>query len=160
MIRLATLSDIDTLVAIQAACHADVWSAEFIAELLGQAGCFAVLADPAEGFILIRAVAGEAEILTFGVISAARRRGLGVALLAAGAARAAALGAETIFLEVNVTNVPALALYAQMGFSEQGRRRGYYRDDKNNAQDALVLRAVLPLPEVKQPAPFRGGSKP
>lgn len=157
MIRLAIPSDIDTLVAIQAACHADVWSADFIAELMGQTGCFAVIADPADGFILIRAIAGEAEILTFGVVSQARRCGVGRALLMAGAAEAARLGAETLFLEVNVTNVPALALYAQMGFSEQGRRRGYYRDDKNNAQDALVLRAVLPLPEVKQPSPFRGG---
>ena len=51
------------------------WSAAAFADLLIQAGVFAV--EAADGFILMRAVADEAEILTLAVRPAGRRRGAG-----------------------------------------------------------------------------------
>jgi len=53
--------------------------------------------------------------------------------------RAAALGAERMFLEVAEGNVAARALYARAGFSEAGRRRGYYSRNDGSREDALVL---------------------
>src|SRR5690606_34181519 len=46
-----------------------------------------------------------------------RRRGLGLATLAALAAWAAGHGAERCYLQVFSTNAPALALYARLGFA-------------------------------------------
>ena len=91
-----------------------------------------------DGFVLARAVAGEAEILTLAVAPAARGKGLGRALLQAAISKAQALGAQTMFLEVGADNPAALALYAGLGFTKVGDRKGYYQ-----GRDALVLR--LPL---------------
>ena len=92
-----------------------------------------------DGFILIRVVADEAEILTLAVRPAARREGLGARLVEAAVVRAAARGAERMFLEVAEDNVAARALYARTGFVEAGRRRGYYARADGSREDALVL---------------------
>ena len=108
-----------------------------MAGLLAMPGCFA-LAE-AEGLVLARVAADEAELLTIGVLPQARRRGVGLALLRAAAGEAARLGAIRLFLEVATRNAPARALYAQAGLVEVGRRRRYYPD----GDDALVL--AMPL---------------
>lgn len=127
--------------ALLAALHknsfpGDFWTADAIAALLATPGAFAFAA--AQGFILARAAGGEAEILTIAVDPAARRQGLGRALLAVAAQQAARLGAGRLFLEVSTANRAALALYKAGGFSEIGRRKAYYGD-----QDALVLARTL-----------------
>jgi ribosomal-protein-alanine N-acetyltransferase len=43
-----------------------------------------------------------------------------------------------LFLEVAVDNAPAIGLYRAFGFTEEGRRRGYYQGP-NGAVDALIL---------------------
>ncbi|TCZ55290.1 GNAT family N-acetyltransferase [Roseicella aquatilis] len=106
--------------------------------MLGMPGAFG-LWRPEAGFVLARAAGGEAEILTLAVLPAARRQGLGAALMAAALAGAAARGAEAMFLEVAAGNAAALPLYRGLGFAEVGRRRRYYPD----GADALVLRRDL-----------------
>ena len=67
-------------------------------------------------------VADEAEILTVGVVPAARRRGIARRLLAALLAEAArARRAPRCFLEVRVDNDAARALYAQRGLRRARR---------------------------------------
>jgi ribosomal-protein-alanine N-acetyltransferase len=127
----------ETLADLHAAAFAAPWAAGTFADLLAQTGVFAEAAD--DGFILIRVVADEAEILTLAVRPEARRRGLGARLVAAAAARAAALGAERLFLEVAQDNAAARGLYARSGFAEVGRRRGYYARPGATAADALTL---------------------
>lgn len=125
------------LAALHATAFAEPWDAPAFAALLDQAGVFAV--DAPDGFILMRAVADEAEILTLAVRPQARRRGLGGRLVGEGAVEAAARGAVRLFLEVAADNVPARALYAQAGFVEAGRRPGYYARPDGARQDALLL---------------------
>lgn len=114
------------------------WRAEEFAALCSQSGVRALCAG-AEGFILLRTVADEAEILTLAVRPAARRSGLGRALVAAGAAEALRAGARSLYLEVAQDNTAALALYHRAGFAEAGRRPGYYRRVDGPAADALIL---------------------
>jgi len=95
------------------------------------------------GFVLARAVAGEAEILTVAVARAARRRGLGRTMMDAVLSRLHALRAEALFLEVDETNIAALALYRKLGFREVGRRDGYYADRSGRKSAALVMRRDL-----------------
>lgn len=49
---------------------------------------------------------------------------------------AIARGAETVSLEVRVSNLPAHAMYEKFGFSVAGTRKGYYIETK---EDAFVM---------------------
>ena len=88
---------------------------------------------------LIRAIAGEAELLTIAVPLARRGEGLGRRLVEAGLDLARRAGAEQMFLEVSNRNAPAEALYRKCGFTDAGFRKGYYKD----GSDALVLARKL-----------------
>lgn len=88
----------------------------------------------------LNTAAGEAEIFNIAVWPEVRRKGLGRRLLSEVLPRLESAGVETIFLEVRVSNVPAISLYSSFGFTEVGRRKGYYTD---TGEDALVMRANL-----------------
>ena len=124
--------------------HDAPWSAAAIAALLQQPGVFTVYAR--DGFILMRAVAGEAEILTLAVRPGARRAGVGAGLVREGLVGAMELGATRVFLEVAEDNAAARALYARAGFAEAGRRRGYYAGADGARRDALILATDLAAP--------------
>jgi len=133
-------------VARIAALHAESfdapWDEAAFEALIGQTGV--VLIEEADGFILIRTVADEAEILTLAVRPPARRLGLGARLVEQGAVEAAARGATRLFLEVAEDNAAARALYARAGFSQAGLRRRYYARADGTTVDALVLNLSLP----------------
>ena len=131
-----SVSGAHVLAVLHAACFPQPWDAAALSALLVTPGTFAFAHD--DGFVLARAAAGEAEILTLAVAPAARGKGLGRALLQAAIKKARDMGAGAMFLEVGVDNPAALALYAGLGFAKVGARKGYY-----SGTDALVLR--LPL---------------
>jgi len=110
------------------------WGADAIGLQLGLPGAFGWIMHDA-GMILARVAADEAEVLTLAVDPAARRRGIGRALLRQGLATARERGAATMFLEVASRNAPAQALYAGEDFTIIGIRPGYYP----GGGEALVL---------------------
>jgi ribosomal-protein-alanine N-acetyltransferase len=122
------------------------WSAEDFDALMRTPGVLAVLARDAGGapcgVLLIRSVIDEAEILTIGVDPARRKRGLGRLLVAEAEALLRTLGVVELWLEVAETNTAARALYKACGFTEAGRRAGYYAEE-GAPVDALVLRRAL-----------------
>jgi Fur family ferric uptake transcriptional regulator len=132
--------DAAELAALHAAAFDDAWSAEAFEALLASPGVFLLTAG--EGFILCRAAAGEAEILTLAVDRSQRRKGAATSLIARAIETAARLGATALFLEVAEDNARAAALYARAGFAEVGRRRAYYAREAGSV-DALVLRRDL-----------------
>lgn len=136
----------DRLAALHAEAFEAPWNAAAFAALLDQPGVVAVT-EP-DGFILVRIVVDEAEILTVATRPSSRRQGLGGRLVAEGVRRAAATGARWVFLEVADNNVAARALYASAGFLEVGRRPGYYARPDGSRRDALLLALNLtePLP--------------
>ncbi|MBL6078962.1 GNAT family N-acetyltransferase [Belnapia sp. T18] len=138
--RAARPEDAPALAALHALAFppAEAWGPDAMRLMLEMPGAFGVWCQ-AEGLVLARAAAGEAEILTLAVAPAARRRGLGAALLGAAMQGAVLRGAAEMFLEVAAANEAALALYAAAGFDGVGRRRRYYA----NGEDALVLRRSL-----------------
>lgn len=130
-----------------AALHAEAfdtpWGEAAFQALIAQSGV--ALIEEADGFILIRIVVDEAEILTLAVRPVARRSGLGRRLVQRAAAAAAVQGAERLFLEVAEDNAAARALYARAGFAQMGLRRRYNARADGSAVDALLL--SLPLPQ-------------
>lgn len=143
MRRLSPGDDLKPLAAIHAASFADAWDARAIGELLATPGAFAFADD--RGFILVRAATVEAEILTLAVSPDARGKGLGRALVIAAASHAQVVGAAEMFLEVAISNSAARALYDGLGFTQAGRRKGYYTAGRETPEDALVLKVQLPL---------------
>lgn len=133
--------DTATLAGIHAQAFETPWDEPALDSLLGQAGVH-LLARP-DGFILIRVVADEAEVLTLAVRPSARGRGLGTILVEGAVDLARAAGAGRLFLEVAEDNRPARALYGRLGFEAAGRRRGYYTRSDGTAQDALILSLSL-----------------
>ncbi|MFV0244120.1 MAG: GNAT family N-acetyltransferase [Qingshengfaniella sp.] len=133
----------EALARIHAACFTTPppWDAAAIADLLAGPGVFAVT-DKA-GFVLGRALAGEAELLTLAVMPEARRQGLGTRLLNGFETTARTHGATEAFLEVAADNHPAQTLYTTRGYDQIGRRTAYYRHPDGASVDALVLRRSL-----------------
>ncbi|WP_119257428.1 GNAT family N-acetyltransferase [Shinella zoogloeoides] len=101
------------------------------------------LGRTAGGFVLARAAAGEAEILTIGVDERFGRAGLGWRLMLAALREAKMRGAEAIFLEVDEGNAAARGLYAKLGFSKVGERKAYYAAADGSRSTALVMRRDL-----------------
>ena len=121
------------------------WDEMDFEDLLDSPGIFGFVVqseDPA-GVLICRAIGGEAEILTVGVAPWARRRGVGLALMTAAIGAARAAEAEAMFLEVDVGNRSAIALYERLGFVRSGLRRGYYDRGAAGRADALVMRLDL-----------------
>lgn len=136
----------EDLAALHARCFTTPrpWTAAEFSAFLADALVF-LLVEGDSGFLLGRAVAGEAELLTIAVAPEARRRGLGRKLVSRFLYQARLRGAESAFLEVADDNDAARALYAQAGFVRAGRRRGYYVGPDGVERDAVVLRRLLPL---------------
>ena len=125
--------------------HAEVfaagWSAAAFAALLetpGTAAAIALHGSEPVGFVLTRAAADEAEIITIGTRPSAQRRGVARKLLEHHMTSLAARGVDRLFLEVASSNAAARALYAALGFSEAGRRKEYYQQAAG-AEDAIVM---------------------
>jgi ribosomal-protein-alanine N-acetyltransferase len=94
-----------------------------------------------QGFVIARVVGREWEIENIAVAGPARRRGLGTRLLGELLDQARDRGADAVFLEVRESNRAARALYEKWAFLESGRRRGYYKDQD---EDAIVYRLGFP----------------
>lgn len=88
------------------------------------------------GFLGTWYAADQAHIVSVGVADGYRRRGIGELLLIAAVEHAMARETETITLEVRKSNAAARALYAKYGFIEQGIRKAYYSD---NREDAVIM---------------------
>ncbi len=105
------------------------------------------LVEADAGFLLGRAVAGEAEVLTLAVSPESRRLGLGTKLLARFFYQARLRGAGEAFLEVSAANAAAIALYESAGFAVTGQRKGYYTTPERARIDALVMARALRGPD-------------
>lgn len=78
------------------------------------------------GYAVVARLPFEAELQAILVDDAWCGRGLARRLLAAVVAQARAWGSERLLLEVRAGNAPAIALYRDAGFRDDGVRRGYY----------------------------------
>jgi tRNA threonylcarbamoyl adenosine modification protein YeaZ/ribosomal-protein-alanine acetyltransferase len=123
------------------------WTEESLRNLLGTPGSAAWVVsaggEPA-GFALIRAAAGEAEILTLAVIPAKRRLGHAAALVATVQTNAGRAGIRHLHLEVAASNEAARNLYSKAGFAISGERKGYYARIDGPPETAILMRWSAP----------------
>jgi len=146
-LRTISRADLEPLAQLHAQCFAeDAWDAAALASILAMKGAEARLAEENAqplGLLFAVILGEEAEILTLGVAPRTRRRGIARLLLDDLFARARALGARRVVLEVAADNGAALALYEVAGFRTVGLRHGYYQRERGPAIDAWLLRAAL-----------------
>jgi ribosomal-protein-alanine N-acetyltransferase len=88
------------------------------------------------GMLVIWLILDEAHIGTLAIAAEFRRMGLARKLLGEGLIQSHGKGAGTAYLEVRRGNLGAQALYKQFGFTIEGVRPHYYKD---NHEDALLL---------------------
>lgn len=145
-----TTRDSDAVSALHREDFVRPWTGGEFADLLSQNTVFGYAAREVGhgnaapvGFVLARLVAGEGEILTVAVARSHRRLGLGWRLMDAVLRELHAQRAEALFLEVDETNVAAIALYRRLGFRQVGKRPDYYRTGGSGANGALVMRRDL-----------------
>jgi ribosomal-protein-alanine N-acetyltransferase len=81
-------------------------------------------------------IVDEAHIATIAVHPDFRRQGLGEQILLHALRSAQDEGARRAFLEVRAGTSAAQALYKKSGFEIAGVRRGYYKD---NNEDAILM---------------------
>jgi ribosomal-protein-alanine N-acetyltransferase len=148
-VRRASPADLEAVLAIELTCDgAPHWSRTSWLEVLSagertgpaRASFVAESQSGIIGFAVVSCTRELAELESIAVSEPARCQGIGRALCRQGMDWSRNRGAATIELEVRASSRAALELYRLVGFVEQGRRRGYYR---NPIEDAVLMAAAL-----------------
>lgn len=138
-VRVASESDLDELVLLDAACFTRAWARQAWLDELARGGVL-VSGRPLLALACAAVLADNCELRRMAVHPSVRRSGLARDLLRAVIDHARQSGCSRIELEVAASNEPALALYRSHAFEVVGRRRGYYREPLD---DALLMNLEL-----------------
>ncbi len=139
------LEHMEALCALEKLCFASSWSVEQFRDACREPWFVAYgifLQNSLVCYLTLSSVGDELEILNVAVHPQWRRQSLASRLIQyAFGDIARARGAVSVFLEVNETNVPAIALYKKTGFNIIGFRRKYY----DGIHDAILMSMRLPV---------------
>lgn len=138
-IRRMLESDLPTAVLLEQKCFSHPWSEQSLrAELTHPRGMFFIAERDGMpvGYAGMQFIADEGYVANIAVDPAARRQGIGGALIDALCAFCGEQRLAFLTLEVRESNTPAIRLYAGRGFEPVGTRRGFYTDP---AEDAVLM---------------------
>lgn len=139
-------SDLDEVVAVEQEVYPHPWSRANFSDSLAQGyHAWVLRAQDRElmGYFLVMGIVDEAHLLNVAVSRAWQGKGVGRLLVNQAVALSRGLGMESILLEVRPSNSRALEIYQRYGFSEIGRRKGYYPAANSTREDAIVMRFGL-----------------
>jgi ribosomal-protein-alanine N-acetyltransferase len=144
LIRKMTGRDLDEIMIIEMESFTLPWTRKSYENELSNQYATYMVADY-EGEVAayggIWVVQDEAHITNVAVARKHRGQGIGSTLLSALVNTARLKRASRVFLEVRVSNEPALKLYSNQGFAPAGLRKQYYDD---NNEDAIIMMKILP----------------
>ena len=139
-ISLLTPDDLAQAYAIECRSHAFPWSEKTFASNQGER--FINLRLDVDGqmaaFAITQVVLDEASLFNIAVDPAFQRRGLGRQLLQHLIDELIKRNVLTLWLEVRASNLPAIALYEQLGFNQVSRRPNYY-PTASGREDAILM---------------------
>ncbi len=141
-IRNWTEKDLPKLMALERACFEDAWTTEMMKNEFTRDGfCGGLAEEDGEtvGYVCGYTLFEDGELLKIAVLQACRGKGIGGLLLDAFTENAKGQGAERIFLEVRISNEPALGLYISRDFERTRIRKRYYPD----GEDAVEMKREL-----------------
>ncbi len=140
MIRKMTLQDLAQVVAIDQVSFSLPWPARsFQFELTDNEASRCWVADLDGGIVAMLVgwfIVDELHVATIATHPEFRGRGIGREILLCALRAAKEEGAVKSFLEVRESNEVAQKMYHNFGFVEDGRRKGYYKD---NGEDAILM---------------------
>lgn len=137
--------DVSSLMAIENACHSHPWSEKTFKSCIGTRyfGYSLKVANEVVGFYIGEHVAGEATLMDICVLPALQGNGYGKVLLEHFFEQAKQLNNTVIWLEVRAKNISAQMMYINNGFTETGRRTGYYPSANGfGYEDAIVMKKI------------------
>lgn len=103
--------------------------------------CFAALIDnEAAGYCICSTVLGEAELHRIAVNENSRGQGIASEMMLYLKKQCAQNNIDCVYLEVRKSNTAARMLYEKHGFIQTGERKGYYRD---NGEDAILYTLIF-----------------
>lgn len=140
------LQDVDEVLALEHSVYPHPWTrGNFLDSLSSGYSAWTVRDGRGElaGYFLLMMAVDEAHLLNVAVAAQLQRAGLGRYLLDKIVACARGLSMSSILLEVRPSNLRALKIYRQFGFSEIGRRKNYYPAHDALREDAIVMRLAL-----------------
>ena len=140
VIRKMTMDDLEQVVAIDQISFSLPWPARsFRFEVTDNEASRCWVAD-LDGRIIAMLVGwfivDELHVATIATHPEFRGQGIGRAILLHALCVAKEEGAIKSFLEVRESNEVAQNMYRNFGFVEDGRRKGYYKD---NGEDAILM---------------------
>ena len=140
-LRPMTAADLPAVLALEEELFApDTWTRAMYRDELSQRDTRHYLVaedgDKVVGYAGLIAYDDEAHVATIGVARGRQGEGIGSLLLDALLAEADRRS-PVVLLEVRADNEVAQALYRRRGFTEIGRRRGYYQP---SGADAVVMK--------------------
>ena len=132
-------SHVGQIAELERECFSAPWSEAMLTEALFDAQASFIVAESEDGGLLgyagLHVVLDEGYIDNIAVEEAARRHGVGDALLDV-FCRFAAANLAFLSLEVRASNYGAIALYGSRGFRGVGRRKNYYEHPR---EDAIIM---------------------
>ena len=137
---LMNRSYVDAIAELEKMCFSDPWSVKSIeSELKNDLSLWVVAldADKVVGYVGSQSVLGWADMMNLAVDPSYRKKGIGRGLVNELIAKLKENKVTCLTLEVRVSNESAISLYRSLGFTQVGRRPGYYHNPK---EDALILR--------------------
>ena len=141
-VRPMTEADLDQVMELEKAIFASPWRRSFfLSDINRPQGLSVVVED--EGVILGYAVAWgteETHLANLAVSEDERGKGIGGRLLDEVIAFAQRSRAESIYLEVRVSNTIARKFYSEREFVPTYMRKGYYE----NGEDAVIMEREVP----------------
>lgn len=142
-VRRATIEDAKEIFAIEMECFSVPWSLDSIeTELLNEDKKLYYVVEDANGVVGYAGawlVYDEGQITNIAIRPSARRQGFGDKLTSALIEECFKRGMHEIFLEVRISNLSALSLYRQLGFTVKGMRKNYYSEPK---EDAYIMSLI------------------
>ena len=138
-IRTMTAADVDAVAEMESETFSMPWKKDDFAGLLDRADRGCVVAEEEGrliGCVVYHNIVGDVDITNVQVKEAFRGRGIATALMKAAIDKAGSIGGKRFTLEVRESNRAAIALYESLGFTTEGRRRGFYSDP---TEDALIM---------------------
>lgn len=143
LIREMTFADIPSAVDIETQCFSLPWSEKsFQDSITREDTLFLVCEDEGTvtGYIGMYISFDEGSITNVAVSPNYRKKGYGESLVHMTKEKAKEKQVQRIFLEVRVSNVPAISLYEKMGFENLGIRKNFYEHPK---EDAYIMSCEL-----------------
>ena len=138
-IRNISENDIETIAYLESEIFSDAWSEKSIKETYeNQIACIlgAYKECALAGYVIFYFVLDEGEIARIAVSPQYRRQGVADQIFAGLLDFCAEKSIERILLDVRTSNEPAIAFYRKSGFAEDGIRKNFYENPK---EDALLM---------------------